>query len=107
MEALVERMLPRRQAATTGEEELQRLRAENGFDRAQHARIRGDLQRGRIGLAQNRLPPTTAIEDVRPGDVADLAGTPDPEWVRLGTRSLEAGEVAVVTLAAGAGSRWT
>jgi hypothetical protein len=107
VEALVERMLPRRQAAATGGEELQRLLAENGFDRAQHERIRGDLQRGRIGLAQNRLPATTVVEDVKPGDVADLTGSPNADWVKLGTRSLQAGEVAVVTLAAGAGSRWT
>jgi hypothetical protein len=100
-------MLPRRQAAATGGEELQRLLAENGFDRAQHERIRGDLQRGRIGLAQNRLPATTVVEDVRPGDVADLTGSPNPDWVKFGMRSLQAGEVAVVTLAAGAGSRWT
>jgi UTP--glucose-1-phosphate uridylyltransferase len=107
VEALVERMLPRRQAAATGGEELKRLLAENGFDRQQHERIRGDLQRGRIGLSQNRLPATTAIEDVRPGDVADLTGTPDPNWVKLGTQALKAGAVAMVTLAAGAGSRWT
>ena len=107
VEALVERMLPRRTATATGGDELRRLLAENGFDRAQHERVRADLQRGRIGLAQNRLPAATAVEDVRSGDVADLCGQPDPEWMRLGKRSLEAGEVAVVTLAAGAGSRWT
>jgi hypothetical protein len=107
VEALVERMLPRRPAAATGGDELQRLLAENGFDRAQHERIRADLQRGRIGLAQNRMPATAVVEDVQPGDVADLTGSPDPEWVKLGQRLLEAGEVAVVTLAAGAGSRWT
>jgi hypothetical protein len=107
VEALVERMLPRRAAAATGGEELKRLLVENGFDRSQHERIRADLQRGRIGLAQNRLPAATAIEDVRAGDVTDLTGEATPEWVRLGRRSLEAGEVAVITLAAGAGSRWT
>jgi hypothetical protein len=107
VEALVERMLPRRPATATGGEELQRLLAENGFDRAQHERIRADLQRGRIGLAQNRLPAASAVEDVRPGDVVDLTGSPSLEWVKLGRQALEAGEVAVVTLAAGAGSRWT
>jgi UTP--glucose-1-phosphate uridylyltransferase len=107
VEALVERMLPRRTAAVSGGEELQRLLAENNFDRAQHERVRVDLQRGRIGLAQNRLPAATAIEDVRPGDVIDLTGPPNTEWAKLGKRALEAGEVAVVSLAAGAGSRWT
>jgi hypothetical protein len=107
VEALVERMLPRRAAAATGGDELRRLLAENGFDRAQHERVRADLQRGRIGLAQNRLPAATAVEDVHRSDVTDLTGEPSPESVRLGTRAMEAGEVAVVTLSAGAGSRWT
>ena len=73
---------------------VEHIGAANGFDRAQHERIRTDLQRGRIGLAQNRLPTATTVEDVRPGDVADLTGPPDPEWVRLGKRALEAGRQA-------------
>jgi UTP--glucose-1-phosphate uridylyltransferase len=107
VEALVERMLPRPPAPAGGGADLQRLLEENGFDRAQHERVRSDLQRGRIGLAQNRLPAATTVEDVRPDDVTDLRGSIDPEWIRLGERALKAGEAAVVTLAAGAGSRWT
>ena len=34
-----------------------------------HELIRGDLTSGRIGLAKNRLPADTVIEDVRKGDV--------------------------------------
>src|SRR5262245_34015803 len=107
IDSLVERMLPRRATAAETGADLQRLLEANGFDRVQHERVREDLQRGRIGLAQNRLPAATTIEDVRPGEVTDLRGAIDPEWVRLGTQALQAGEVAVVTLAAGAGSRWT
>ena len=50
------------------------LLARNGFDREQHERIRADLRRGLIGLAQNRLPASATIEDVRPEDVTDARG---------------------------------
>ncbi len=88
---------------------LSELLDENGFDRAQHEQIRADLRSGRIGLAQNRLRNNASIEDVRDEDVIDLssAGTADPDLTQLGLASLAEGEVAVVTLAAGVGSRWT
>ena len=38
----------------------------HGFDRVQHEQIQADLRSGRIGLAQNRLPVTSHIEDVTP-----------------------------------------
>ena len=85
-----------------------------GFDRVQHEQIRADLRDGRIGLAQNRLPASTNIEDVRSDDIEDLTST---ESTRLegrrsdmeadGHRAIREGRVAVVTLAAGVGSRWT
>ena len=105
---------------------------QHGFDRAQHEQIRSDLRNGRIGLAQNRLPPNAVIEDVRPEDVLDAtnwgsgrasgraqesrqqgsgAGAEEGMSPALleeaGLAALRAGQVAVVTLAAGAGSRWT
>jgi galactokinase/mevalonate kinase-like predicted kinase len=90
------------------------LLKENGFDEKLHEKVRGDLLAGRIGLAQNRLPASAQIEDVHPDDVADLSelNSADAalEWVeatKRGTAALAGGEVAVVTLAAGAGSRWT
>ncbi len=104
VEVLFDRLLPRPERAAEGT--LETLLAANGFDPEQHGRIRAELRTGRIGLAQNRLPPTTVIEDVRPGDVAD-AGDLGERQARLGREALAAGAVAVVTLAAGAGSRWT
>ena len=90
---------------------LAALLDENGFDRVQHEQIRADLRSGRIGLAQNRLPVSSRIEDVRPDDVTDLsAGLDDPaldEWRRIGLDALADGQAAVLTLAGGAGSRWT
>ena len=93
-------------AASSGNETLRDLLAAQGFDPVQHERIRDDLRTGRIGLAQNRLPASALVEDARPGDVAPLDAT-DAEALRLGRSALAAGSVAVVTLAAGAGSRWT
>jgi galactokinase/mevalonate kinase-like predicted kinase len=99
--------------AAAPRESLNALLEEHGFDRDLHERIRADLRAGRIGLAQNRLAATTTIEDVRADDVLDLSS---PEAAarhdaaaaeKTGAAALENGEVAVVTLAAGAGSRWT
>jgi galactokinase/mevalonate kinase-like predicted kinase len=103
--ALVGRLFP----ATVSEAEgasLESLLARYGFDPEQHERIREDLLAGRIGLAQNQLSADTLIEDVRPSDVTPYASlTTDSE--AAGRAALERGEVLVVTLAAGAGSRWT
>ncbi len=80
-----------------------------GFDRVAHEQIREDLKAGRIGLAQNRLPANAVIEDVHESDLTDATRPetlPSDHHAR-GLAALAAGEVAVVTLAAGAGSRWT
>jgi hypothetical protein len=122
-------MLPRGKAESAGQLSLAALLEQNGFDRMQHEQIRADLKESRLGLAQNRLPASAVIEDVRPQDVVDatqwsgaairLAKNPAKpsgagkdaadvaEALDLGLASLKNGEVAVVTLAAGAGSRWT
>ncbi len=85
--------------------ESERIKRDNGFDGVQHERIRDDLRNGRIGLARNRLPVDTQIEDVKDSDVARI---PANGTLRsLGESALAKGKVAVVTLAAGVGSRWT
>lgn len=84
---------------------LNDLLAENGFDALAHESIRDDLRAGRIGLYQNRLPRSTRVEDVREDDVTALVD--DAAWVQAGGAALSAGELGVLTLAAGAGSRWT
>ncbi|MBI5686202.1 MAG: UTP--glucose-1-phosphate uridylyltransferase [Verrucomicrobia bacterium] len=107
---LFDRLLPQIKRDTTrgGGATLAELLDRFGFDRAQHEQIRADLKSGRIGLAQNRLPANTTIEDVRPDDVCDAtqASTLAAHRQR-GIEALRAGEVGVVSLAAGAGSRWT
>jgi len=87
------------------DEEAERIRRENGFDRIQHEKIRADLQTGRIGLARNRLPISTDIDDVKEKDVVFLEES--SSFRAKGEKALREGRVAVMSLAAGMGSRWT
>jgi hypothetical protein len=132
--ALLDHLLPAADSAERSGRQLAGLLAENGFDRAQHEQIRSDLRAGRIGLAMNRLPATTRIEDVEVSELYNyaahsegrslLAGDlfsprtenrlqagsyPDPHASHrvAGEAALRRGDVAVVTYAAGVGSRWT
>jgi hypothetical protein len=104
---LFDSFLPRNEIGSTAGNSLAGLLAENGFDRELHEKIRHDLQNGRIGLAQNRLPNSSIIEDVQPGDVQDFSSRGDEALCKTGAAALRDGSVAVISLAAGAGSRWT
>ncbi|MFZ5518324.1 MAG: UTP--glucose-1-phosphate uridylyltransferase [Candidatus Zhuqueibacterota bacterium] len=104
---LFDRLLPTSMPEKDGARTLDELLKQFGFDRVQHEQIRADLRSGRIGLAQNRLPVRSKIEDVQPGDVFDAAEALPDTYHRLGLDALAAGAVAVVSLAGGAGSRWT
>ncbi len=107
METLFERLLPREEKKSTGSNKLEDLLAKFGFDREQHERIQSDLRRGLIGLAQNRLSSMVSIDDVDAKDVIDTRESIGDSRTKLGKQALERGEVLTVTLAAGAGSRWT
>jgi len=115
VQTLFDAMLPRVKTGHSDDQSLESLLAANGFDRAQHEQIRNDLKTGRIGLAQNRLPPTAKIEEVRDTDVVDLSdkmrhsatAAPDNALAEAGWEAMRNGQVAVLSLAAGAGSRWT
>ena len=113
VEILFDRLLPRSKSDLAGEQSLSTLLEEHGFDREQHEQIRSDLKNGLTGLAQNRLPANTSIEDVRPQDVIDLSdggannSADVKRWTALGAQALRGGAVGVLSLAAGAGSRWT
>jgi len=103
---LFDSIFPHTDEHGSGRESLTELLARYGFDRAAHEHIREDLRAGRIGFAQNRLPSNSVIEDVQPSDLSRASSLTASER-ELGMAALENGEVAVVTLAAGAGSRWT
>jgi hypothetical protein len=107
MLTLFDRLLPPLESATRKQQSLAELLEQNGFDRVQHEQVRDDLKNGRIGLAQNRLPASADIKDVHDTDVLN-ATAPLAEALReAGLAALARGELAVVTLAAGIGSRWT
>ena len=108
VQTLFDALMPRGKSGKSDGASLHELLEQNGFDRAQHEQIRSDLKEGRIGLAQNRLRADTRIEDVKGEDVNDFSSKPAAVSVQsLGEQALKNGEFAVVTLAAGAGSRWT
>ncbi|MGO8928334.1 MAG: UTP--glucose-1-phosphate uridylyltransferase [Limisphaerales bacterium] len=109
VQTLFDVMLPRGKAESATDQTLAALLEQHGFDRVQHEQIRADLKEGRIGLAQNRLSASAVIEDVQEGDVADASSLKSDTsgLAAVGLTALKNGELAVVTLAAGAGSRWT
>jgi hypothetical protein len=91
---------------STPSQGLDEVLAGLSFDREAHDALRVSLRGGHIGLAKNRLPPDTVVTDVEPGDV-DLQQQITPAHRARGAEALSRGEVAVVTLAGGLGSRWT
>lgn len=107
VQSIFDRLVPRPKSAGEREQGLTALLAANGFDAVQHDQIRGDLKSGRIGLAQNRLPVSSEILDVEPGDVLDGVHGITAAHHSLGLQALCEGRAAIVSLAAGVGSRWT
>ena len=57
--------------------------------------------------ARNRLPVDTDIRDVEDSDLIPAFGSIDPKAIARGSEAIRRGEVAVLSLAAGVGSRWT
>ncbi|MBI4827013.1 MAG: UTP--glucose-1-phosphate uridylyltransferase [Nitrospirae bacterium] len=79
-----------------------------GFDKTSHEHIRSLLIRGDISLEKNRLPITTIVEDVGRDELFhEEDALKNKSFYDIGTKSLSNGEVAVVTFAAGMGSRWS
>jgi hypothetical protein len=107
MDMLFSSLFPKPAQEEMGQSQLQQLLEENGFDPELHEQIRADLRSGRIGLAQNRLPASAVIRDVTESDVLNARSDVDDECRQLGRKAIAEGQVAVFTLAAGAGSRWT
>ena len=104
---LIEGILPGHRDDDEKSESLNELLDRFGFDREQHEQIRSDLKSGRYGLAQNRLPLNTSITDVEPSDVIDARDGLSAKYRQLGESAIRDGKIAVVSLSAGVGSRWT
>lgn len=104
---LFDRMIPHNQETSTLDKPLDILLAELGFDVEQHEQIKKDLKSGRISLSKNRLPISTTIEDVQKSEIAHHSILKDQKLIELGMKALHNRELAIVSLAGGAGSRWT
>jgi len=105
---LFDRLLPSLDSnAPQQEQSLPELLKDYGFDPVEHERIKAGLQSGSLGLAQNRLSQGTKIEDAQASDVFDARGVLAEKYQKLGMKALREGRVAVVSLAGGAGTRWT
>ena len=107
VQTLFDRLLPRAGEGSARGLTLPATLESLGFDREQHEEIRAEMKSGRTGLAQNRLPLGTTIEDVKPEDVEDLTVDANPKWTAIGRAALQDGSMAVLSLAGGIGSRWT
>ena len=108
MQSFLERLLPSHVNGDQDAQTIDAMLAQYGFDRVQHERIQTELRAGLIGLAQNRIPGSVQIVDASPDQVFDATlKTDEEEYRRHGEEALAAGAVAVVTLAGGAGTRWT
>ena len=104
---LYERMIPRVEKESEGDQSLSELLESYGFDPETHQQIRADYKSGRIGLSQNRLPVSSIIKDVNPDEITTLGEDDNDSWYREGLKALQNGKLAIVSLAGGAGSRWT
>jgi hypothetical protein len=89
----------------TWDAEADNIKAAHGFDHVQHEQIRDDIRNNRIGLSHNRLPVDTLIEDVDDDDVSFLVENSGAQ--NTGSEAIRGGQIAVVSLAGGVGSRWT
>jgi hypothetical protein len=104
---LFDRMIPDSKVSGQQNLELNELLENYGFNAGLHETIKTALKSGQIGLAQNRLRTGIKITD----STADEINYADPQLkekhFQTGKKALQNGELAIVTLAGGVGSRWT
>jgi hypothetical protein len=104
---LFDRMIPDSKVSGLQNQELNELLENHGFNAGLHETIKTALKSGQIGLAQNRLRTGIKITD----STADEINYSEPQLIEkhfeTGKKALKNGELAIVTLAGGIGSRWT
>ncbi len=105
--SLFDQMIPQNQNDSVQQKPLDLLLDELGFDNEQHEKIKKDLKSGRIGLAKNRLPVNTLIEDVKSSEISHQKDLNNKRFKEAGLEAIKNREIAIVTLAGGVGSRWT
>ena len=104
---LFDRMIPHDEGIESQQKPLNLLLDELGFNREQHEQIKKDLKAGLIGLSKNRLPISTLIDDVPKKEIEHYQHLNESKLRNLGITALQNGELAVISLAGGLGTRWT
>ena len=104
---LFERMIPDSKAEGQKKQDLNELLENHGFNTTLHETIKSALKSGQIGLAQNRLRTGVKISDSVADTIENIEPQQKESLFNLGKAALENGELAIVTLAGGVGSRWT
>ena len=104
---LFERIIPQKQEDQDLQKPLNSLLEDFGFNPNQHQQIKSDLKMGRIGLSKNRIPINSTIEDIPQSELPTQQDIESKEYAEIGLKALQNKELAIVTLAGGAGSRWT
>ena len=105
---LFERMIPDSKAESEKSQNLNNLLQNHGFNAEFHEHIKTALKAGHIGLAQNRLRTGIKIADVNSSEVVKFEySSIKNDNLKVGEHALQNEELAIVTLAGGAGSRWT
>lgn len=104
---IFEQLIPQNTSMEGNFDQLNEILISNGFDQNLHQQIKSDLKVGRIGLAQNRLSASSIIEDVSLNEIQDAINQATQQEYETGLQALKNGELAILTLAGGVGSRWT
>lgn len=104
---LFDRMIPQNHENSSQYKPLNILLEELGFDADHHEHIKKDLKSGRIGLSKNRLPINSTIEDVCKSEIGHPSILNEQSLTDIGLQALQNGELAIISMAGGVGSRWT
>nr|WP_319399776.1 UTP--glucose-1-phosphate uridylyltransferase [uncultured Carboxylicivirga sp.] len=104
---LFERMLPSSKQEQQQQKTLTELLNSIGFNPDLHEQIKDSLKSGSIGLAKNRLRPDVNITDTKATNLSDIEKDQRETILSLGENALKNGELAIVSMAGGIGSRWT
>jgi UDP-N-acetylglucosamine pyrophosphorylase len=104
---LFDRMIPDSKSGGQRKQDLQELLENHGFNPTLHDTIKTSLKNGQIGLAQNRLRAGIKITDSGADSIEKLNSQQKEQLTDAGKKALQNGELAIVTLAGGVGSRWT
>ncbi|HSO85037.1 MAG TPA: UTP--glucose-1-phosphate uridylyltransferase, partial [Draconibacterium sp.] len=104
---LFDRMIPDAKMDGQKKLDLNELLENHGFNSEFHSIIKSALKSGQIGLAQNRLRTGIKITDSKADEIETIDPEKREQLIETGKKALQNGELAIVTLAGGVGSRWT